>query len=460
MYSLFKVDFNWGLYLLLAILIRLLFPSLSWLCYIALMITLHQFLLLFFSMGHIIPIRYLLGSFMCLQMFLGPTLAYNGLDKFQRGYMRMQIPYTDYFMYVIPAVLLFIVGLHIRAGMLEGEYVDEEKVKKFVEKEPSIPYIFVGIGFVSSIVATFFRSEFGFVFYLLSGFKFIGTFMIILGTQRIRPFILVLVYGSVIASSISSAMFHDFLTWVIFLGAVFAYKYKPTVGVKAVFAFAFIILAIFIQMIKGDYREATWREGEQAGLETLQKTIEEGQEKNSLINYEKLASSNVRINQGYIITNIMRNIPANEPFANGKELMQILEAAFMPRILAPNKLNSGDREFFIKYSGMPIAKGTSMGLSSVGDAYINFGVFGGAVFMFFYGLFFNEVLRAFKRLSNYYPVLILFTALVFYYPIRPDCELQTILGHLIKSCFLIFVIMQVWVHKFRDDKPTLSTSPS
>ena len=86
MYSLFKVDFNWGLYLLLAILIgRLLFPSLSWLCYIALMITLHQFLLLFFPMGHIIPIRYLLGSFMCLQMFLGPTLAYNGLDKFQRG---------------------------------------------------------------------------------------------------------------------------------------------------------------------------------------------------------------------------------------------------------------------------------------------------------------------------------------------------------------------------------------
>lgn len=444
----------------MAILIRLLFPGLAWYSYFAVLITVHQFMLLFFSIGHIIPVRYLLGSFMCLQMFLGPVLAYNGLDRFQRGYMRMQIPYDQYFSYVIPAVVLFIVGLHLRAGMLEGEYVDRKKMEKFVERQPMIPYIFVAIGFFSSIAASFFRSEFGFVFYLLSGFKFIGSFLIILGSQKIRPAILFVVYGSIVASSIGSAMFHDLLTWVIFLGSVFAIKYKPKVEVKAAFVVAFLLFAIFIQMIKGDYREATWREGQEASIETLQNAIKQSQEKKTLISLDRLASSNVRINQGYIITNIMKHIPAREPFANGDELMVILEAAFMPRILAPQKLNAGDREFFIKYSGMPIASGTSMGLSSVGDAYINFGTFGGAIFMFFYGLFFSEVLRAFYRYSYFYPVLIPFTALVFYYPIRPDCELQTILGHLIKSCFLIFVIMQVWVHKFRDDKPTLSTSPS
>jgi hypothetical protein len=121
------------------------------------------------------------------------------------------------------------------------------------------------------------------------------------------------------------------------------------------------------------------------------------------------------------------------PFENGKEMMRILEAAFLPRIIAPNKLNAGDREIFMKYTGLGLRKGTSMGLSSVGDAYINFGVIGGSIFMFFLGLAFSEVLNAFEKYSKQFPFLLLFTPLVFYYPIRPDCELQTTLGHLVKS---------------------------
>lgn len=413
------------------------------------MISVFQFLLLFYSFGAVIPIRYLLGSFMCLQMFIGPTLAYNGLDKYQRGFLKMQIPEDQYFLYVIPAVICFIVGLHIRAGMLEGEVVDQEKIKRFVKENPKLPFVFIGIGFVSSFVSGLFGAELGFVFTLLACFKFIGTFLFILSGTKLRPFFLFLVYGSVIASSLGSAMFHDLLTWLIFLGAVFALKYKPSVQVKGIFTFGFIILALMIQLIKGDYREATWKEGEEGGIETLQKTMNASQEKNSFINEEKLGGSNVRINQGFIITNIMANIPARMPFAKGEELAQILEAAIMPRILAPNKLNAGDREFFMKWSGMRIAAGTSMGLSSVGDAYINFGMVGGSIFMLLYGMFFSEVLKAFNHFGKSFPVLILFTSLVFYYPIRPDCELQTILGHLIKSCFLIFVMIQIWKYKFK-----------
>ena len=68
-----------------------------------------------------------------------------------------------------------------------------------------------------------------------------------------------------------------------------------------------------------------------------------------------------------------------------------------------------------------------MGLSSVGDAYVNFGVFGGVLFMFILGFLYSEVLNTFHKNAYRYPVLILFVPLVFYYPIRPDCELQTIL---------------------------------
>ncbi len=215
--------------MLLAIVIRLLFAEISWASYIAIMVSLYQFILLFYSFGSVMPVRYLLGSFMCLQMFVGPTLAYNGLDKYQRGFLKMQIPEGQYFFYVIPAVILFIFGLHIRAGMLSGEVVDEEKIRRYVDRNSSIPYAFIGVGFVSSVVSSFFGSELGFVFYLLGGFKFIGAFLIILGSKKVKPLSLILVYGSVIASSIGNAMFHDLLTWLIFLGAIFSIKYKPSV---------------------------------------------------------------------------------------------------------------------------------------------------------------------------------------------------------------------------------------
>lgn len=446
MYSLFKVKFNWGVYFLILVFIRIIWIDLSVYSFLALVITLHQFLLLFYSVGVVIPIRYLAGSFMCLQMLLGPTFAYNGLDAYQTNIVyTMRIPELTYFTYMIPAMILFIVGLHINAGKLKGEILNEKEITRFVDNSGKLPYIFIIVGFVSTFISGFFGSELAFVFYLLSSFKFIGLFMLLLGTKQLKIGVLVLVFGSIIASSLQRAMFHDLLTWLIMLGAVLAVKYKPGIILKTIVASCFIILVVIIQQIKGDYRQAAWYgEGGGAGLDAFENIIDARTADNSLFSFERLAQSNVRINQGFIITNIMYNIPERVPFANGEELLQILEAAFLPRIIAPNKLNAGDRDFFMKYSGMRIREGTSMGLSSPGDGYINFGIVGGCIFMFCLGLLFSEVLNGFYRYSKYYPFLLLFTPLVFYYPIRPDCELQTSLGHLVKACMLIYIMIIFW----------------
>ena len=383
MNTLFKVKFNWALYFGILIFINLVWVDLSWYSFIALAITLHQFLLLFYSVGAVIPIRYLAGSFMCLQMLIGPTLAFNGFDAYAAEVYKMKIPEWEYFEYAIPAVALFITGLHITAGKLKGEILNEKEISKFVDSSGNLPYIFIGVGFLSTYVTGLFSSELAFVFYLLSSFKFIGAFMLILGTKQLKTWALVLVFGSIIASTLRAAMFHDLLTWLIMLGAVLAIKYKPGITLKAITASGFIILAVIIQQVKSDYRKAAWSgEGEGAGMESFQNAIEKKQGNNSLFSFESLAQSNIRINQGFIVTNIMHTVPARVPFAHGEELMQILEAAFLPRILAPNKLNAGDRDLFMKYSGMRLKKGTSMGLSSVGDAYINFGLVGGCIFMF------------------------------------------------------------------------------
>lgn len=449
MKTLFGTNINWPAFILIAVVLRILLIGLSWTSYFAIVLSLHQFVLLFNSIGYVIPVRYLLGAFMCVQFFIGPVLAYNGLDAFQYIHYKMKISEDDYFAYSIPSVLSFIFGLHIWANTLSGEIVDEKRIAVFVEANPKLPYIFIVTGFLTSIVSGFFSSELAFIFYLLGSFKFVGLFLLVFGNKQLKIVPLIIVIGSIISSSLGEGMFHDLLTWLIFTGSVFAIKYKIGFNVKLIACFAFIFLAVTIQVLKSSYRAVTGSGREEVGIETFSNLYEQQNANNSIFSFEKLAPASVRINQGFIITNIMANVPARVPFSNGEEMYQLFEAAILPRIFAPNKLNAGDRTIFMKYSGLQIKAGTSMGLSSIGDAYLNFGIYGGCFFMFLLGLMYSYILNIFYKKSKTYPVLILFTALVFYYPIRPDCELQTILGHLFKSCFLIACMIYFFKKNFR-----------
>lgn len=425
-------------------LLKLFYFDMSWWSIFAFTFSAFQFYLLFESFGKVIPIRHLFGSFMCLQMLVGPALAYNGLDQYQVGHFRMQVSESDYFIYVLPAVLLFILGLHFKSQSYAGEKVDINLLEQFILRHSSLPFLFILIGFFSTFLSQWSWPSLTFIFYLLGGLKFIGLFLIILTKKHLNYFTTFLVYGSVILSSVATAMFHDLLSWGIFLLAFFCLRYKPSKLIKLILFLSFVFLSIFIQLIKGEYRSVTWKYDKEGDFETLGETVQEQVANQELFSVERLAQSNVRINQGAIITNIMNYIPEKKPFAEGAELIEVMEAAVMPRLLSENKLTAGNREFFMKWSGMIIGRGASMGLSSIGDAYINFGILGGMVFMFVYGLFFNSILLYLHKRSFIFPILMVFTPLIFYYPVRADGELHTLLGHLIKSCFLILVILQVW----------------
>jgi hypothetical protein len=451
MNNLFKTDvpIELRLYFAIVIFTKLFFPELSLYSFIALMISAYQFMLLFYSIGLILPVRYLAGSLMCVQMLVGPAFAYNGLDEYQLGFLKMQVDESTYFSYVIPATIMFLIGLRIKFNRnISDEFININQLKEYVKYNQQTMYTFIVIGFISSLVSPFFSAEIGFVFTLFGSFKFVGLFMIILGDNKLKPISLFVVLASIILSSLGQAMFHDLIIWMLFMGSVFSIKYKPSNYLKFGLAVFFIVMAIFIQMLKGDYREATWKEGKEGNISNFAATTKTKNDQNELFTLEKLKQSNIRINQGFIITNIMNNVPEKENYSNGKELMEILEAAILPRVIAPNKLNAGDRFFFMKWAGFPIAAGTSMGLSSIGDGYINFGQFGGMIFMFFLGLLFSFVISVFYKHSFEYPILYLLPTLVFYYPMRADCELQTILGHLFKSCFLIFIVLKVWKRHF------------
>ncbi len=121
MKSLTHPNFHWEVFIPLILLIRLVYFDLSIIGWVALVLSVYQFMLLFDAIGHFIPVRYLLGSFMCLQFFVGPTFAYNGAEEYAYFMYKMKVPELEYFSYAIPAVLSFIIGLHLFAGNLDGE---------------------------------------------------------------------------------------------------------------------------------------------------------------------------------------------------------------------------------------------------------------------------------------------------------------------------------------------------
>jgi hypothetical protein len=364
--SLFNVALNWYALIGAGILILLLAPGISIYCFIGLMIAAFQFLLVFYSFDYLIPVRYITGSLMSLQMLVGPAFAYMGLDQYQYFKYKMQIPEQDYFLYAIPAVCCFIVGLNINSR-LRGEMVDEKRIKQYVSQQPRMLYILIIVGFLSSIANTFFSSSFDLVFYLLGSAKYIGAFLLIIGGVRLKPWILVVVFGSIVLSSLGSTMFHDLITWLIFLLAVLAIKFKPPVLIKAAFGVGFILLIATIQLLKGAYRDASTFQNKAGSVDLFGEVYQTQESKGGIFDKKNLAVNNVRINQGFIVTYIMNNIPAKVAYANGDELYQILEAAFLPRIIAPNKLKSGDNSLVTKYSGIRLNPDTSMSLSAMGD---------------------------------------------------------------------------------------------
>jgi hypothetical protein len=446
--SLFKADINWYIFIAAALILSLI-PGISLLSYFAILVSIHQFLLVFYCVNYGLCVRYLFGAFMCLQMLVGPTLAYTDLSEYLYSVYRMQIPINEYFSYALPAVILFILGLNANAGKLKGEVVDVVALKNYLQKAKDLPYIFIIVGFFCSLISNFLSSELKFVFYLLAGFKFVGLFLLILSNKKIKTIPLILVFGSIISTSLSQGMFHDLLTWIIFLGMIYAIRYKPSIPVKAAFFFGFVVLATTIQLLKSDYRSDI-QEGEEAGLETFNKALEKKtNESTEFFSAANVAPNITRINQGFILSYVMSNVPTRIPFEDGSEFKDIVQSAILPRFLAPNKLNAGDKKIFMKYSGISIKENTSMALGSLADGYINYGVLGGCIFMLGLGLLYNFTLKSFYKYSKNFPILLLFLPLIFYYPIRPDCELQTILGHLLKSCFLIFIVMSIWKNIFK-----------
>ena len=381
-----------------------------------------------------------------LNYLIAPAITYQ-LPEDQVTY-GMLIPTEEYFSLALPGFLFFALGMFILPTKIFK--IDYQKVGQstIVNKDFLIKTTIFGL--VLNLSSRFFPGELGFIAYLLSMVRFVGAFALLSIDKRLWYWSAIVILLE-LATGFLAGMFHDAIMWVIFFGLFYIFAIKPSFRTKLVGVISIITLILFIQSVKFAYREQVWQGGKEASLNTV---VEVGSSKASsdqLLGEENITGTLNRGNQAWIFASTVNNMDRNKNFQGLTNVNKYLEAALLPRFLAPNKIKSGDKEIFNEFSGHIINESTSMGLGIFADGYIAFGTWGVYIFGFALGLIFSLTFKLVELWTKVSPFYVLLLLPLLNYAVRPDCELQTTINHLFKGILLYGFLVYLTRKRFTLD---------
>ncbi|AHM58650.1 hypothetical protein D770_01880 [Flammeovirgaceae bacterium 311] len=394
--------------------------------------------------GNNIPVIELLLTIAGLQWIVGPYIDYQSSTHHFKYFM--YVSEAEYMSVVVPAFLIFSISALILLPKVDYE-TKFQAIKVHVQQVgDKIPWALILIGFIALYVQKSLPPALAFIFFLLSNLRFIGAGYLLFSESKNKWIVLAGVIALTLFSSIQTSMFHDFFLWGILLFSIAALQLRMPFLSKAVLVITGIAVVFIIQSVKEQYRAQIWQ-GEYDGdkLELFTSLVMDNI--SGSVGTEETASSeaeisqvNVRLNQGWIISAIINNVPQKEPFAGGETIEEAFYASLLPRFISPTKKEAGGRENFMRFTGLRLAKGTSMGTSVIGEAYANYGAWGSIVFMGLWGLMLAFTFRKVVEISEENPTVLLWLPLIFLQVVKAETELVVVLNHLVKASILIFGI--------------------
>ena len=383
-----------------------------------------------------------------INYLLSPAIIYLIPEEYV--FYKMRLPADKYFFISSIGLLGILIGVNlIKNPLLFKPNIQLIQLESALNQKVLQSWMLIGI--ILSLIAGFFPSEIAFLIYLLSLIRFIGSF----GLYSLNPnknFKYVIgVLGYEFIVSLRYGMFHDFVMWTVFFIIYYLYLKKIT-NPKKVFLMILAFIAVsFIQNSKATYREALGRQ-EVAGLNTFiksSKLIQNNNHTNNFIYSDNFINSITRINQGWIFASVIDNMDRYRNFQGLAVVNEYVKAALLPRFLAPDKIKAGDKKIFNQFSGTTINDETSMGIGILGDGYVAYGEFGVFIFGLCFGLCFAIIFKIVSGWTKVSPFFFLFIFPILNYAVRPDCELQTILGHMVKSVLIFWVVVNYYKGYFQ-----------
>jgi hypothetical protein len=242
-----------------------------------------------------------------------------------------------------------------------------------------------------------------------------------------------------VVEALRSTMF----TTIVYMGATMLSIAFIGRKIKFSYKLVFFILGLFsiiiIQTIKGQIR----------GKSGLTNTANTNFINESITSADAFFPFYVRFNQGLLTAMVIERIPKKQDYDNGESLITSILSSLIPRIVWPDKPESGGKYNMEHFAGF-ILRGYTMNIGPPGEAYGNFGVLGGVVFMFFFGLAIRFFYIQLIKYSLKIPLMVLWIPVLFFqvlYCMENDV-LQAV-NALVKGSFFIFLLYRIMPEFFK-----------
>lgn len=370
--------------------------------------------------------------------------------------------FERYFAYAGPALLAIALGWTISAlGVLE-----RAKSPRVSNKGPALQRELdwllwggVALGFLGSRLE---GGSLGFVVVLLANLRYVGGIGWFILAQPGWKWRLTTVLACEVAIASGSGMFHGLILWGLSILGVYVFmrRLKGTVLIPWLTVLAACVFVL--QDAKYAIRQAVWY-GNQVTVfgqpvpssswtkpfasalcfvESATKVFTGGYSQDSI------ADSVVRFNQGWIIDGVLSHVPAAEPYAHGETIYRALQASFLPRVLAPNKLKAGGKENMERFAGHPLGEGTSMNIGFAGEMYANFGFWGGLVGCGIYSLILGLLFRWVSVRAQTSALWWAIAAYAGHWALKAETDVGSVLNYVVKAS-VIMVLMVFFLPALR-----------
>ena len=381
-----------------------------------------------------------------LNYLVAPAITYS-LSEEKVQYL-MKITSDDYYNLALPGFFMLAFGMYIIPTKIFK--VSTKDIDKGAVVNESFLVRVTVVGIIVQLASPFVPGEIGFIFYLLSLVRFVSAFSL-LSINKKYWYWTAIVFLMELAQAFLGGMFHDALMWLVFFGLYFIYSRKPSLRIKLIGVSSVIIIILFIQAFKAIYRTEVWSGDKEASLTTAYEIGAANSSSETVLGENNLLGTLNRGNQAWILASTVDNMDRTKDFQGLNNVSKYAEAALLPRFLAPNKLESGNKDIFNEYSGHIINENTSMGLGIFADGYIAYGAWGVYFFGFVLGLIFALTFKLVERWTKVSPFYVLLLLPLLNYAVRPDCELQTTINHLFKGILLYGFLVYLTRKRFTLD---------
>lgn len=397
-----------------------------------------------------VPLLQLTCLIAVLQWLVGPVLNYGMTYSF--GRYSMYVEEAEYFQFAIPATAFFVAIM-----LATGSSIRQNNLLQFMDRKR-----FFAVGIILNaigIAATFALSSrgqgsMGFLLYLISQLRYVGALYFICSTHEFRLLFAAASCIQLVTMSLGAGVFHDLILWLAIMFCYWFAQRKWSAVVKFTLLSVACISLFSIQVVKQEYRERIQRGESPSIFAMVGEYLTPG---GNAWETDTLSLAVTRLNQGWIISAVMNNVPENEPYAEGETIEIAVLSALVPRFLWRDKKKAGGQENFKRFTGLGLGRSTSMAISPLGEAYANFGATNGILFMIAFGALFALAYHGTLRYAAKNPTFIFWIPLIFYQAVKAETEMLVVINQLTKGAVIGFslhyVIRQLFNLKMRQPKP-------